>query len=202
MAEKFIYLIRHGKYHEEHKNPRLVGQLDATGRAQARRVGLRLKSTRIDRLVASTMPRAIETAELIKNKSGFAGRIEQTPLLRECVPTIPPKFASVIKVPRTKVKAARLQLDQAFDTYFQRAKGKKPQHHVLVCHGNVIRFLIMKAIGANLNFWASMYINHGSVSIIRINDKGDITLLLYNNVEFMPASLKTDSGKGLMLNFW
>lgn len=201
MSDKFIYLVRHGKYLEEHANENKKGRLDSIGRSQARKTGVRLKTVPIDSMTSSTMIRAIETAGLIQEHCGYRGKIAQTDLLRECLPTIPPRYKAQLKAPRAKLAKAKQQLDDAYERFFTKARGKKDQHHVLVCHGNVIRYLLVKALGANPHLWGSLYINHGSISIIRLNNKGDATLLLYNNVDFMPRKLKTDSGTGLMLNF-
>jgi serine/threonine-protein phosphatase PGAM5 len=201
MADKYIYLVRHGKYHEEHKSKHLVGRLDVVGREQARRTGVRLRSLKIDSVTSSTMVRAIETAELIKEKSLFKGEIHQTDLLRECLPSIPPAWKKTLKSPKATLLANRETLHKAHKKFFKKPTGKNDEHHLLVCHGNVIRYLIVRALAKDPHLWASMYINHGSISVIRISKKGVASLLLYNNVEFMPARLKTDSGKGLMLNF-
>ena len=201
MADKYIYLVRHGKYHEEHKSKHLVGRLDGIGREQARRTGNRLRSLKIDSITCSTMVRAIETAELIKEKCLYKGDIDQTDLLRECLPSIPPAWKKILKSPKAALLANRETLHKAHKKFFKKPTAKKDEHHLLVCHGNVIRYLIVKALAKDPHLWASMYINHGSISVIRISKNGTASLLLYNNVEFMPARLKTDSGKGLMLNF-
>lgn len=202
MASKFIYLIRHGKYHERHHNPDIEGRLDTIGKAQARRTGMRMREVKMNRITSSTLPRAIETAKIIKEQSGHKRAIEYSELLCECLPSIPPIFAKRLKSPRAKLKAARLQMEQAIQEFINPPAGKKDEHHALICHGNVIRFLIARSIGVNPNLWGSLYINHGSVSILRVSSEGNVALLVYNNVEFMPAKLKTDSGDGLMLNFW
>jgi len=160
-----------------------------------------LRSLKIDSITSSTMARAIETSELIKEKSLFKGSISQTDLLRECLPSIPPKWKKILKVTKATLLANRDTLEKAHRKFFKKPTGKKDEHHLLVCHGNVIRYLIVKALAKNTHLWASMYINHGSISVIRISKDGSASLLLYNNVEFMPARLKTDSGQGLMLNF-
>lgn len=82
-----LYLVRHG---ETVANKAQIlqghqpGELNETGRAQAREVAEKMRDVRIDAFVASDLRRAIQTCEIIAAPHGV-GRdgIATTPLLRE-----------------------------------------------------------------------------------------------------------------------
>lgn len=90
-AIRNIYLVRHGEYldntiHDANHH------LTPTGRKQATITGQRLKELgiRFDRVVASTMTRAQETAELIVNEIDFdKAKVENCSFIREGAPAIP-----------------------------------------------------------------------------------------------------------------
>lgn len=64
-----IYLIRHGEKADDDKNHELI-ELTAKGFRQADLLGLRLKRYSIDKIYASSMKRAIQTAEGINRHLG------------------------------------------------------------------------------------------------------------------------------------
>ena len=87
MPTKTIILVRHGQYHPAaEKN---LERLTTLGRQQAKFVANRLKENKIDRIVHSTMPRAMETADIIKKLLKFKRPFLYCDSLRECVPGFP-----------------------------------------------------------------------------------------------------------------
>lgn len=82
-----LFLVRHG---ETIANAAQIlqghqpGELNETGRAQAREVAEKMKNEHIDAFVASDLNRAIETCEIIAAPHGVdRSGITTTPLLRE-----------------------------------------------------------------------------------------------------------------------
>ena len=67
VAKRHLFLIRHGQYEMWHKHSNLK-KLTALGREQAKGTGERLKVLNYDYniLYYSTMPRATETAEIVR----------------------------------------------------------------------------------------------------------------------------------------
>ena len=69
-----IYLTRHGqtewnlqKRMQGHKN----SDLTALGKEQAKALGLRMKDVELNAIYTSSLPRAMQTAELIRGKNGI-----------------------------------------------------------------------------------------------------------------------------------
>jgi broad specificity phosphatase PhoE len=83
-AERLLYIVRHGNT-DWNQSRRIQGHLDIplneTGRAQARRAGLRLATLGATALYSSDLRRASETAQLIGQSLGLS--VVQTPGLRE-----------------------------------------------------------------------------------------------------------------------
>lgn len=82
-----LFLVRHG---ETVANKAQIlqghqgGELNDTGRAQAREVAEKMKDEKIDAFVASDLNRAIQTCEIIASPYGVTREdITTTPLLRE-----------------------------------------------------------------------------------------------------------------------
>lgn len=79
-----IFLIRHGETVDNARRimqGQMPGELNETGREQARQVAERLANEQIDVVVASDLRRAMQTAEYISERLGLP--ITTTPLLRE-----------------------------------------------------------------------------------------------------------------------
>ena len=79
-----LIVIRHGEtdWNRQHRfQGQIAGPLNALGLEQARRLGERLAGEAIDRLVASDLTRARQTAQALASRHGLALQIE--PLWRE-----------------------------------------------------------------------------------------------------------------------
>jgi serine/threonine-protein phosphatase PGAM5 len=190
MATKVLILVRHGQYHPaKDKEPE---RLTTLGRRQAKLAGKRLREEKIDRIVHSTMPRAMETATLIKGELKYRRKMESTPLLRECVPGFPKALRAKAKYTDTKkLTASKLQLEKAYKKYFK--LGRKDSVEVLVCHGNVIRFLICKALGIDTDSWRKLDILQGSISVVKLRSKGTlrVQVVSHNDVGHIPKPHRT-----------
>lgn len=80
---KRFYFVRHGEtlLNQQHIKQGEEGGLSESGRHQAEKVGRYLKRFHIDRIISSTYPRAIETAEIIN--MNLEAQIIYSPLLVE-----------------------------------------------------------------------------------------------------------------------
>ena len=82
-----IILIRHGQYKPQSETQ--SEQLTKLGRTQTKLIGKRLRDYKIDQIFVSTMPRALETAELILEEIDYKKKMIKSDLLRECIPGFP-----------------------------------------------------------------------------------------------------------------
>jgi serine/threonine-protein phosphatase PGAM5 len=186
-----IYLVRHGNYDDATKgDEEVVNRLTPLGLAQARLVAARLAGMPVtfSSLTSSTMTRARQTAAVI-NQSLPQLKLQLTPLLRECTPRT--WRADIMKdTTPAEAAAAEVQLNTAFAKYFVPAQGAD-QHDILVCHGNVIRYLVTKALGVETQAWLGFTVAHGSLTIIQVNDKGACKILAVGDTGHIPPNLQS-----------
>ncbi|UCG52692.1 MAG: histidine phosphatase family protein [Candidatus Latescibacterota bacterium] len=186
-----LYLIRHGEYaHEDDRDPDVGKALVPLGVAQARLVGARLSSlpVSVTSLRSSTMTRARQTALVIREEFPDL-ELEQSPLLRECVPPTWRKEV-VADVDPKEMEDCVDQLDEAFATFFVPSPDSE-RHDIVVCHGNVIRYFVTKVLGVDTMAWLGMSIGNCSMTIVRISPDGKMKLLVVGDVGHLPPNLQT-----------
>jgi len=198
MAQRMLFLIRHGQYESKPDDGELGGLLTDLGKQQAQMVGSLLSGLNLSAIHCSSMRRANQTAEII---SQLTPTIDPAPtrLLWELIPTIPPHLADVFQAMAAQnphfnieeVPQNREFADQAFDIFF-RPSNNGADNFALVCHGNIIRYFVCRALGINPDKWSDMYINHCSLTSILIEPNGNIVLMSYNETGHLPKHMKTE----------
>lgn len=179
-----IILVRHGQYQKEPE------ELTSLGREQARLVAKRLREWDIDQIVYSNMPRAKETAEIIEMEIDFRGKMLESPLLRECLPGFMKEYRAAEGFNDLKrLRKDKATAEKAFAKFFG-FKGKK-KTVVLVCHGNIIRFFMMKILKANSDNWMLMDIQQCGISVVRSDKKKFWRMISHNDIGHIPAKLRT-----------
>lgn len=195
-AARVIVLVRHGNYlPDPAADPKLGPHLTALGVAQARRAGPRLAGLgHFDALYVSPLQRARDTAAAMQKD--FPGQtFEVLPDLEECTP--PTRVARIMDAEKqADLQACRAQLDRIFTTHFIPADGQ-PRQELYVCHGNVIRYLVTRALGVDEAAWLSMSVGHASITRIRIESDGRMQVLSVGDVGHLPGFMQTGaSGDG------
>ncbi len=186
-----IYLVRHGYYdHNDDADPDVGKALVPLGVAQSRLVGTRLRGlpVEIDALYSSTMTRARQTARVINEELPHLD-LQKTRILRECTPTT---WREDIMEGLEPGEAAECetQLEQAFREFFVPSPDKD-RHEVLVCHGNVIRYLVTRAQGVDPHSWLMMSVGNCSITVIRIKADGSFKILGVGDVGHLAPNLQT-----------
>jgi serine/threonine-protein phosphatase PGAM5 len=196
-AVREIVLVRHGNYTPDAAVDEKIGPpLSPIGVAQARLAGARLHGelTRPDGLHVSPMQRARDTAAAIGAE--FPGRgFEVLDDLAECTP--PTRRAEVMAKEKPEDAAAcKARLDRLFATWFRPAQGAA-RADVFVCHGNVIRYLVTRALGVDTAAWLEMSVGHASLTRIRVEPDGRFKVIAVGDVGHIPPNLRTGaSGDG------
>ena len=183
-----VYLIRHGAYLPDPKaDPQAGPGLSTLGIAQARLIGTRLRSLPVafDSLTSSPMTRAQQTASIIHEQIADVPAAS-SPLLSECTP---PARMESRDAPATQ-KACKEKLDAAFAKFFTPASGAH-RNDVLVCHGNVIRYLTTRALGVDTQSWIAMSVAHTSVTIVQILGNGTYRVIAVGDTGHVPPTLQS-----------
>jgi serine/threonine-protein phosphatase PGAM5 len=190
-ASRTLVLVRHGHYERLEGGDERSGMgLSALGVAQSRLVADRLatQAAGFDDRRVSPLRRARDTAATIG--SGAAKAVfDIDEDLAECTP--PTRRREIIADEKPEVLAAcRTQLDRAFARYFKRATDRD-RNELLVCHGNVIRYFVTRALGVDTEAWLEMSVGHASLTTIRVEPDGRMKVIAVGDVGHLPRSMLT-----------
>ncbi|KAM8887210.1 serine/threonine-protein phosphatase PGAM5, mitochondrial isoform 4-T4 [Spinachia spinachia] len=191
-ATRNILLIRHSQYN-------LSGTIDKEriltplGREQADFTGKRLAALglKYDVLVHSSMARATETANIIsKHLAGV--ELVSCDLLREGAPIEPVPPVTHWK-PDAVYHEDGARIEAAFRRYIHRAdpKQKEDSYEIIVCHANVIRYFVCRALQFPPEGWLRMGLNNGSITWLTIRPSGRVALRTLGDSGFMPPDKLT-----------
>lgn len=208
-----IILIRHGHYVNAHASQ--VSDADQVlspiGRQQAELSGAYLEQlyqrspvrNQVTSLYHSDLTRAVETAALISKHFPSSSAPIESKLLREGWPG--PPFAKdqtppTLLQPRTEVEQEMdredaQRMDAAYNKYFgEQSDGDAGSFRVIVCHANLIRYLVCRALRINVNgVWGHLEINHCGITRIDIYRNRPLKVMALNETGHLPHSLITSS---------
>ncbi|XP_030381354.1 serine/threonine-protein phosphatase Pgam5, mitochondrial isoform X2 [Scaptodrosophila lebanonensis] len=193
-SARHIILVRHGEYLD-------VGNTDEThhlterGRLQAKYTGKRLRDLGIkwDKVIASTMVRAQETASIIIKEIDFdMNNVKHCAFLREGAP-IPPQPPVGHWRPEASFYRDGARIEAAFRRYFHRAypDQEKDSYTLIVGHGNVIRYFVCRALQFPPEAWLRISINHASITWLTISASGNVTIKYLGDSGYMPVNYLT-----------
>jgi len=205
-----ILLIRHGQYEQSlsapgddslTKDSKRV--LTSKGRVQARETGKRIQQMidignlpPLEFIYHSTMARASETSKLIVEqlkKPPLNHKVNACSMLREsavCRPDPPfqqwdPSIEDFIK--------DNLRVTAAFSSHIHRPDHDKDASYttLLVCHGNVIRYLLLKALQMDTAGWSRLAVYNASITRIDIYSDGGVSVKGVGDVGHLAPDLVT-----------
>jgi len=190
-----VYLIRHGEYDQADTSDSDIGKkLTPLGIAQARLVSARLKEMPVEftSLTSSTMTRARETAMVINEEFPMLALIQDS-LICECTP---PSWRKELMagVDTTEREICIANIELAFNKYFIPSTDEDARHDLIICHGNVIRYLVTKVLNVNALSWLEMSITNCSLTIIRILPDGRKKLDTFSDYGHIPENMRTFTG--------
>lgn len=194
MANRILYLVRHGQYKSTTTPPAEPdGPLTLLGQEQAECSAQRLQSIPFSFIHLSTLERATETAVIIAKKFPDVPLLPSN-TLRECIPCVPEGFeAHFAHIPAEELEAGNKKAKHAFNQYLQPlAKNViEDQYELIVAHGNLINYLVGQTIKAPEESWLFTDIEHCAISQITIFSSGIMKLTRHNDVGHFPAHLQT-----------
>nr|XP_046241713.1 serine/threonine-protein phosphatase PGAM5, mitochondrial isoform X6 [Scatophagus argus] len=191
-ATRNILLIRHSQYNLSGNSDK-ERILTPLGREQADLTGKRLAALglKYDVLIHSSMARATETAHIIsKHLPGV--ELLSCDLLREGAPIEPVPPVTHWK-PDAVYHEDGARIEAAFRRYIHRAdpKQKEDSYEIIVCHANVIRYFVCRALQFPPEGWLRMGLNNGSITWLTIRPNGRVALRALGDAGFMPPDKLT-----------
>ena len=195
MGVRVLHLVRHGARDVLDGDP----GLNDLGRRQAAHIAERLAAMKalsrtsaktpfpIAAIVNSTTRRTRETADIIARALPDVPRSEDASL-SEGYPAAPSiGTPDPALTPETLAREAE-RFETCWRTFFREADA--PTASVLVSHGNWIRGLTVRALGAPPSQWARLGFNHCALTTILITPEGPFVLRA-NDVGHLPPELIT-----------
>jgi len=194
-ASRHLFLVRHGQYHNTRKLER-DRRLTRVGREQLRLTGERLREMRVSysRMVASTMKRAQESAEIILKCIGKPDLpFGSDHLLEEGAPIVPEPPLPNWKPNKKQYQTDGERIETAFRKYFRKAdiSHSSDINEIIVCHANVIRYFVCRALEVQPEAWLRMWLNNGSITWLTIKPCGRVVLNAMGASGYMPPSTLT-----------
>lgn len=187
MGTRTLVLLRHGQY-----DPEDDGRLTSLGRDQALHAARTLASMHFDAVWASTLPRARETADIVRahlvearGPSRGISRVRHTSILREGLYT---KVEGYV-ISAAERREDRARAEAAFTKFFRASRSDRTE--LLVCHGNLIRYIVCRTLRLTVDRWLRMTTNHCAVSRVIVRDSGAVRLASYNETLHLPPKLVT-----------
>ena len=178
-----LVFVRHGQFSAS------TLSLTPLGRKQAACAAQRLRAFPVTRIHCSTMKRAYETALIIAKRHQDRPPI-RSHLLRECLPSLPKHWRTRLAVSIETIRRGKDQADRAYQRHFMRPVTRN-ECELLVCHGNVIRYLVGRALGFRKHGWHQLGSSHCGITIVRVSGNGDVSLERYNDTGHLPAEWST-----------
>jgi len=183
-----IILIRHGEYESADADHKRV--LTARGREQAVCAGKRLQELVDARAIHpikyvyfSTMARATETHQLIQSQLTNTGtaphNINPCSMIREGAVCPPSPPHSTWKPSDEDFEKDGKRVEAAFASHISRADPTEEESSyttVLVCHGNIIRYFVLKALQLPVNAWLRTSVANCSISSLIVHSDGHVSL--------------------------
>ena len=180
-------------------------QADLTGKRIAEMMQtLQTHPCKVKLLVVSNMTRAKETADIIARHITDVERSDPDPLLNEGRPchTIPGTKASESTIAKTDEGHERIE--QAFEKYFYRAdydvddddQEESHEFEIIVCHANVIRYLLCRALQMPPEAWLRFCNLNCSLTYLTIRPTGSVSCRMFGDIGHfnLPYSKSTFSG--------
>jgi serine/threonine-protein phosphatase PGAM5 len=216
MGKRFIYLVRHA--HTDRAAPshdQLGNSLTDLGREQAELTARRLSALPIGIIHHSPLRRAEETAQIIA--AAFPDvPLRPARLLQECIPYLPAAFiewreangadaAQEQMLPpelrqwlgvwpagaeRKLIEEHMHQAQRAFTKYFV-PTHRSERHEVIVCHGNILRYFVCRALSVPPEAWIHADVHNCGISEIVIESSGRTMLISHNDTGHLPYSMRT-----------
>ena len=205
-AERTYVLVRHGQYEMKKTDEERV--LTKLGRQQANSTGDRLSAlwthfkmakNEIEptfdlRFTMSSLTRATETAQIILKH--FPGQNGQScDLIQEGAPCPPvPSISREHWDPRpSDFHEEGARIEAAFRKYIHRAdpSQKNDSIDILVCHGNVIRYFVCRALQLPPEAWLRFEVPNASITTITVTQNGRVNVSGLGEAGHLPPEMLT-----------
>jgi serine/threonine-protein phosphatase PGAM5 len=96
-----------------------------------------------------------------------------------------------MNVPYQRCLQHARRLERVLERFFK--SSRRPRQDVVVCHGNLIRALVLRVASGRADGWHRLMIHHASITSFRISKKREVTVVGFNQVEHLSLPLRSES---------
>ena len=143
------------------------------------------------------MARARETASIIYKQLPPGLPVLECDLLREGMPfgPEPPLVGDWKSAYKLYEDGAGSRIESAFRKHFHRAEPSQvnDSYEVFVCHANVIRYFVCRALQLPPEAWLRMSLYHASVTEFTIRPSGNVSVRAVGDAGHLPLAMLTVS---------
>jgi len=191
----YVYMVRHGNYDRDTTatDDRVANGLSPLGHEQAKLIGARLASlpVKMSHLVSSEFLRAAQTADEMARELKLVPTRDGA--LNECYPSSNDALSAARERPEGIIACDSSRAVQ-WQRYFVPTPDRDT-YDVLVCHGNIIRWTLMRTVGSDTKNWRNLDAANCGLTIIAVRPDGTARLVTYSDVGHIPWEKQTWSGK-------
>ena len=194
-ASRHLILIRHGQYNLSGSSDQ-ERSLTSLGRTQAEMTGLRLAELSLPytHILHSDMTRAVQTAGIIAEQLPQVKVLPSDGILREGAPIKPEPKVDSWK-PDTYYMTDGARIEAAFRKYFHRAEPsqEKDSYEIVVCHANVIRYFLCRALQFPPEAWLRISLKHASLTVLTIRPDSRVSVKCLGEAGHLKPEMLTTS---------
>jgi len=171
--------------------------LTQLGCLQANYTGLQLleSKTKFTRLVQSGLIRAVQTTSIINEYLKFSSvAIEQDFDLNEGFPYLPePSGRYLEDIAKGRLELDTLRIEKAFHRYIHRPLSSQTEdsHELIVCHANVIRYFVCRALQIPADAWLRFNLFHCSITHLVLTPDGRVVCFAVGSIGHIPQETRS-----------
>jgi serine/threonine-protein phosphatase PGAM5 len=193
MANRLLYLARHGESEATQAANPQDGELTAIGRQQSELLGRRLQGIPFAAIHHSPWARAVQTAEIVgEHLPGIP--LLSSDLLQECIPALPdrqrltPRQAEFFDhLPKQQIAAGPDQAAAAIKAYS--GPVTEDRRELIISHGNLINWFVTQALDAPNQAWLRM-LDYSCALTVIMYFPDRTRLISYNDMGHLPPSMR------------
>lgn len=185
-----LYLIRHGHFTDVdtmHRGITPEAPLDEHGRSQIGLLAERLKTDTIKLVISSEFVRARQSGQIIADKLNIP--LESTPVLNELGFFVRPQEIVAFERDESKYEQALQDVAEASQKAVQFLQKVANEHQgetiAVVCHGNIIRGILMEALRAEPDSMIRFQVDLASLTVLEYDGADLFRLIRLNDTSHL-----------------